>query len=94
MFLIEFLFIVIVVYYLGKMLWGLFLTGALKRQQEMMDAMRRSRTSSDSPEDRGSPAKPIVIGEMVACARCGTYVARNQAVEKSGKLFCCEACAG
>ena len=33
-----------------------------------------------------------VGGEMVSCARCGTFVVAAEAISKDGMLFCSEEC--
>ena len=41
------------------------------------------------PADEESPAaKPPIEGDLVACARCGLNLPRNEARESSGVLFC------
>ncbi|MBI2082012.1 MAG: hypothetical protein HYT76_00435 [Deltaproteobacteria bacterium] len=36
--------------------------------------------------------KRIEAEEMVACNRCGTFVAQNQAISKNSRLFCSVSC--
>jgi len=42
------------------------------------------------PVKDGSAGKPPVEGELVACARCGLNLPRNEAREAGGALFCSE----
>ena len=37
--------------------------------------------------------KALEAAEMVACARCGTFVVRADSVRHRGKEFCSESCA-
>ena len=89
MFLLKFLLILLIFYYLGKFLMGALIKGALDRQREMAARMR-----SMSGEEAPPVSSTIVVGEMVACSACGTYVARRQGIERSGRFFCGQACSG
>lgn len=41
------------------------------------------------PRRPGEIGKP---GEMVVCARCGTFVLEALAIENGGHWYCCESC--
>lgn len=45
------------------------------------DFLRRAR-GVQTPADRPAPA------EMTACTHCGTFVPRDQAIERGGKYYC------
>ena len=45
---------------------------------------RAFRTSSKSQK------APPIQGDLVACARCGMHLPRNEARESGGRLFCGE----
>ncbi len=45
------------------------------------DFLRRAATDAR----KHTPDKP---GEMVACAKCGTFVPRQDAISSNGKFFC------
>ena len=40
-----------------------------------------------SPGVENKPGKKV--GDMVRCARCGTYVPRNEALQDGGRFYCC-----
>ncbi len=40
-----------------------------------------------SPRIESKPRKKV--GDMVSCARCGTYVPRDEAIRANEKFYCC-----
>ncbi len=48
--------------------------------------LKRAVGAGDSQPER----KPPVHGDLVACARCGVNVPREEAAESAGALFCSE----
>ncbi len=41
-----------------------------------------------SPGIESKPKKQV--GDMVGCARCGTYVPRDEAIQANDKYYCCD----
>lgn len=42
-----------------------------------------------TPRVENKPGKKV--GNMVRCARCGTYVPRNEALQAGDRYYCCPA---
>ncbi|MFH1875039.1 MAG: PP0621 family protein [Pseudomonadota bacterium] len=42
---------------------------------------------------RTNPIQTVKPGEMVACAKCETFVLKNEALEKNGSYYCSKSCA-
>jgi uncharacterized protein len=40
-----------------------------------------------SPRIESKPRKKV--GDMVSCARCGTFVPRDEAIQANEKFYCC-----
>ena len=53
----------------------------------------RHAASTPHPAAPNAPSQAGTPAEMIACARCGTFVLRAEAIERSGASYCSEACA-
>jgi hypothetical protein len=57
-------------------------------------ATQAARSVSTSQGTQGEGPSPAVApAEMVACARCGTFVLKAEAISQSGQAYCSKACA-
>ncbi len=59
----------------------LLLIGAWLIYRIVRDFLRRAQ-GTQTPAGRRAPA------EMTACTLCGTFVPRDQAIERDGKYYC------
>lgn len=87
MFLLKFILTLILFYYLGRVLWRVLLMGAAHKQMRFMH-----KSSAQNETYKGQGESKISIGQMVACARCGTYVTEERALIRNGKAYCTQTC--
>lgn len=83
------LLILIFFYYVGKALKAFLMPEWQSRprpEARFDDAKTQANTDAFHARER------VVLGEMVACAACGIYSVKSQAIEAKGKYYCSSAC--
>ncbi len=59
-------------------------TGLDNEERRELEALRREKAEREGSRAVGEP--------MVACARCGTYIAKKDALRRGGKCYCSRRC--